>query len=67
MTNPNHQFEATYQLGKELGARAERARILAIVNNLPAEFYHEDHVTRAVAKIVKEVQREESQGNQNLH
>lgn len=56
-------FDASYSLGKEVGAQTERARILDIVKNLPAEFYHEDHVMRAVAKIVKEVQREDKAGD----
>lgn len=59
MSNYNHQFEATYLLGKELGSMAERARVIEILKALPAEFHHQDHVTRAVAKAIKEIQNED--------
>lgn len=47
------------QVSVETGIRTERYRVLQILNNLPAEFNHNDRVVRAVAVATRRILEEE--------
>jgi len=54
--------DVIHRLGRvsvETGIRTERYRVLQILQDLPAEFNHNDRVVRAVAVATKRILEEE--------
>lgn len=56
-------MEASYNLGKQVGRMIERQVILAMLDELPSQFSHNDYAYRAIAKAKKMIKELDDAAN----